>query len=109
MEDSLSFPIEPFRTAPVTLPQKRVSITSSESRVNSPHVLSPALPITPDNSQPLLIPLTSSMNPHSKPLTPIQQFINNCRKPKNKELKNNRSQPDQPDPQSEFRTRTRQG
>ena len=31
MEDSLPFPIEPLRTAPVTLPQKRVSNTSSDS------------------------------------------------------------------------------
>ena len=54
MEDSLSFPIEPLRAAPVTLPQKRVSNTSSDFGVNSPHVLSPAMPITPDNSQPHL-------------------------------------------------------
>ena len=56
MEDSLPFPIEPLRTAPVSLPQKRVSNTSSDSGVNSPHVLSLAMPITPDFSQPHLIP-----------------------------------------------------
>ena len=39
MEDSLLVPIEPLRTAPVTLPQKRLSTTSSDSGVNSPHVL----------------------------------------------------------------------
>ena len=50
MEDSLPFPIEPLRKVPVTLPQKRVSNTSSDSGVNSPHVLTPAMPITPDNS-----------------------------------------------------------
>ena len=50
MEDSLPFPIEPLRTAPPTLLQKRVSNTSSDSGNNSPHVLSPAMPITPDNS-----------------------------------------------------------
>ena len=50
LEDSLPFPIEPPRTAPVTLPQKRVSNTSSDSGVNSPHVLPPAMPITSDNS-----------------------------------------------------------
>ena len=50
MEDSLPFPIEPLRTAPVTIPQKRVSNTSSDSGVNSPHVLSSALTINPDNS-----------------------------------------------------------
>ena len=52
MEDSLYFPIEPHGTAPVTLPRKRVSNTSSDSRVNSPHVLSPTMPIAADNSQP---------------------------------------------------------
>ena len=40
MEDSLPFPIEPLRTAPVPLPQKRVSNTSCDSGVNSPHALS---------------------------------------------------------------------
>ena len=56
MEHSLPFPIEPLRTAPVTLPQKRVSDTSSDSGVNSPHVLSPATPITPDNAKSYLVP-----------------------------------------------------
>ena len=109
MKDSLPFPIEPLRATPVTLPQKRVSNTSSESGVSSPHALSPAVPITPDNSQPHLIPSTSRKNPSSGPLAPIQQFINNSRKPKNKEPKYNRSQLNHPDPQSVPRTRTRQG
>ena len=56
MEDSLPFPFEPLRTVPVTLPQKRVSITSTDAGVNPPHVLSPAMPITPDNSQLYLVP-----------------------------------------------------
>ena len=107
MEDSLPFPIEPLRTTPVTFQQKRVSNTSSDSGVNSPHVLSPAMPITPDNSQPHLIPSTSRTNPFSGPLTPIQQFIKKSRKPKNKEPKYNRSQPNHLDPQSVLRTRTR--
>ena len=98
MEDSLLFPIEPLRTAPVTLPQKRVSNTSSDSGVNPPHVLSPAMPITPDNSQPYLIPSTSRVIPPSGPLIPIQQFINNSRKSKNKEPKYNPFQPDHLDP-----------
>ena len=51
MEDPLPFPIEPLRTASVTIPQKRVSNTSSDSGVNSPHVLSPLMPKTPDKSQ----------------------------------------------------------
>ena len=85
MEDSLLSPIEPLRTTPVTLPPRRVSNTSSDSGVNSPHVLSPAMPITPDISQPYLIPSTSRMNPPSGPLTPRQQFIKNSRKFKNKQ------------------------
>ena len=109
MEDPLPFPIEPFRTAPVTFPQKRVSSTSSDSGVNSPHVLSPAMPITPDNSQPNLIPSTSRMNPPGGPITPFQQFNINSRKSKTKKPKYNRSQFDHPDPQSVLRTRTRQG
>ena len=109
MEVSLPFPIEPLGTTPVSLPQKRVSNTSSDSGVNSPHVLSPAMQMTPDNSQPHLIPSTLRMNPPSGPLTPIQQFINNSLKSKNREPKYNRSQPLHPDPQSVLRTRTRQG
>ena len=109
MEESLLFPIAPLRAAPVTIPHKPVSNTSSDSGVNSPHALSPAMPLTPDNSQPHLIPSTSRMNPSSGPLTPIQQFIDNSRKSKNKEPKYNRSQPLHPDPQSVLRTRTGQG
>ena len=109
MEDSLPFPIEPLRSVPVTLPQKRVSNTSSDSGVNSPHVLSPAMPITPDNSQSYLVPSTSRTNPSSGPLTPIQPFNKNSRKSMNKEPKYNHSQPDHPDPQSVLRTCTRQG
>ena len=109
MEDSLPFPIEPLRTAPVTLPQKRVSNTSSDSEVNSPQALSPAMPLTPDNSQSYHIPFTSQMHPSNGPLTPIQQFITSNRKSKTKEPKYNRSQPDHPDSQSFLRSRTRQG
>ena len=109
MEDSLPFPIEPLRTAPVTLPQKSVNITSSDSGVNTPHILSPAMPTTPDNSQPRLIPSTSRMNPPSGPLTPIQQFTNTRRKSENRETEYNRPQPNHPDPQSVLRTRTRHG
>ena len=67
--------------------QKRVSNTSSDSGVNSPHVLSPAMPITPDSSQFYLMPSTSPMNPPSGPITPIQQFINKSRKCKKRNLK----------------------
>ena len=108
-EDSLPFPIEPLRAAPATLPQKRVSNTSSDSGVNSPHVLSPAMPVTPDNLQSYPIPSTSRTHPPSGLLTPTQQFINNSRNSKTKEPKYNRSLPDHPDSQSVLRTRTRQG
>ena len=109
MEDFLSFPIEPLRTAPVTFPQKRVSKTSSDSGVNSRHVQSRLIKITPKISQPRLIPSFSRMDPPSGPLTPIQQFNNNSREAKNKEPKYSRSQPDYQDPQSALRTRTCQG
>ena len=79
MGDSLSFPFEPLRTATVTLPQKRVTNTSSDSGVNSPQILSPAMPVTPDNSQSYLLPSTSRLHPSSGPLTPLQQFITNSR------------------------------
>ena len=108
-EDSLPFPIEPLCTAPATHPQKRVSNTSSDCGVNSPQVLSPAMPVTPDNSQSYLMPSTSRTNPPSGLLTAIQQFINNSRNSKTKEPKYNRSQPDHPDSQSVLCTRTRQG
>ena len=100
MEHSLPFPVEPLRTAPVTLLQKRVSNTSDDCGVNSPHVRSPALPITPDHSQPYPIPSTSRITPPPGPLIPIQQFIINSRKSKKSEPKYNRSQPDYLDPQS---------
>ena len=99
LEDSLRFPIEPFCTVSVTLPQKRVSNTSSDSGVNFPHVLLPEKPVKPDLPQPYLTPSTSRMNPSNGPLTPIQQFINSSRKSKAKEPKYTGSQPDHPDPQ----------
>ena len=108
MVDSLPSPFEPLRTAPVTLPQKRVSNTSSDSGVNSPQVLSPAMPVAPDISQSSHIPTTSRMHSPSEPLTPILQFFKNSRKSKTKESKYNSSQPDQPDSQSALLTRTRQ-
>ena len=108
MEDSLPFPIEPLPAAPVTLQQKRVSNTSSDSVLNAPHVQSPVMPITPDNSQHHLIPSTSRKHPPSGLLTPTQQFIKNSQTSKTKEPKHNRSQPDHPDSQSVLLTRTRQ-
>ena len=112
MEDSLPFPIEPLPAAPITLPQKRVITTRIDSGVNSFHVLSPTRPVISDNShnlQPYLMPSTSRTNPPSGLLTPVQQFIQNSRKSKNKEPKYILSQSDHPDPQSLLRTRTRKG
>ena len=109
MEDSLPISIEPLRTAPVTLPQKRVSNTRSDSGVNSCQVLLPAMPLTPDNSHPYLVLSTSRTNPPSGLLTPIQQFISNSRKSKAKEPKYNRSQSDHPEPRSVLRTHPREG
>ena len=109
MEDSRPFPIEPLRAALFTIPPERVSKTSSDSGVNSPHILSPTMLLTPDNSQPCQIPSTSRAILLSGPLTPTQQSINNSRKSKAKEPKYNRSQPDHPDPHSVLRTRTRHG
>ena len=106
---SLPFPIELLRTAPVTLPQKRVSKTSCDSGVNYPQVRSPAMPLTPENLQRYLEPSMSRANFPSGPLTPIQQFINTSHKSQSKEPKNNGSQPDYYDPQSVLRTRTGQG
>ena len=100
LEDSFLFPIEPPRTAPVTFPPKGVSNTSSDSGVTSAHFMSPAMPKTPDNSQPYLVTSTSRTNLPSGPLTPIQQFIQNRRKSINKEPRNNRSQPSHPEPNS---------
>ena len=57
MEDSLLFPIEHYRAAP--LPRERVSDFRSEFGVNSPHALLPAMPVTPVISQPQLMPSTS--------------------------------------------------
>ena len=109
MEDSPPFSIEPLRTAPVTLPHKRVSNASSDSGVNSPHALSPAMPKTPNNPQPRLLPSTSRMTPPRDSLTPIQRFTKNSRNSKTREQKYNRPQPDHPDLQSVLRARTRQG
>ena len=111
MDDSLPFPIEPLRAVLSTLPRERVSNSNSDSGVNSAHVLSPAMPVTADNShnpQPYLMPSTSRTIPPSAPLTPIQQIISFSRKFKAQEPKTYRSQPDHPNSQSVLRPRTRQ-
>ena len=52
MKDLLPFPIEPLPTVPSALLQKRITNTSNDSGGNSPHVLSFAMPVTPDVPQP---------------------------------------------------------
>ena len=94
--------------ATTTLPKKRVSNTSSDCGVNSPHVLLPAMPVTSDILRLYIMQLTSRLDPSSGPLTPIQQFIHINSKSKNNERKYYFSQPDHPDPQSVLRTLPRQ-
>ena len=113
MADSFLFPIESIRTVPTALPQKRISNTSNDSRVNPPEALSSAMPVTPDysrNHQPYLQPSTSRKNRFSKSpgqlLTVIQELIQNSRTSKNNEPKYNGFQPDHPNSQSVHRTRT---
>ena len=47
--DPLPFPIEALRSIPSVTPRKRVSNTSSDSGVNSPHMFSTGMPTTPFN------------------------------------------------------------
>ena len=62
IEDSLPIIIEPLRAAPTKHPRKGVSNSSGDSGVNSPHILSPSMPETTDNSQLYLMPSTSRKN-----------------------------------------------
>ena len=57
------------------------------------------MPVRTDKSQPYLIPSTPEVNIPSGPLTPIQQFIQKCRKSNTKEPKYNHYQPDYPETQ----------
>ena len=49
VSDFIPIPIELFRTVPTAHPRKLISNTSSDSGVNSPQTLSPAIPVTPTN------------------------------------------------------------
>ena len=79
-EDTVPFPIRLLRTAPVITSHKRDSVTSRDSGVGSPQVVSPTLPTTSEhlpqrshettNEQP-------STSAATRPLTPIQQFLRN--------------------------------
>ena len=110
--DPIPFPFRPLPTSPVVALHKRDSITSSDSGVGSPHVFSPTLPSTPEQL-PQHPQETESEQPSisgpTRPLTPIQQFLRNSRKSKAREPKYFRPQPQDPNPQSDLRTLTRQG
>ena len=110
--DPIPFPIRPLPTAPVVALQKRDSITSSDSGVGSPHVLSPTLPITseqlPQHPQETDTEHASTSAP-TRPLTPIPQFLRNSRRSKAREPQYFIPQPQDPNPQSVLRTLTRQG
>ena len=115
-DDLLPFSFEPSRITTAATPPKRVSTTNSDSGVNSPQEFSPRMPVTLDNLhsyKPFFMPPTSRIGPlpdsPNRALTPIQQFINNSRNFRNKELQYNGSQPDYLDPQPVLCTRTRQG
>ena len=111
-EDTIPFPIRPLPTAPTIASHKRDSFTSRDSGVGSTHVFSPILPVTPEQQPPHLQeteraqPSTSAS---TRPLTPIQQILQNSRKSKTRELKYSRPQPHHPNSQSVLRTLTRQG
>ena len=120
--DSFPFPIEPLRSISSTNQPKRSSMHSNDSGITFPlassrtPVLSPTIPAETSTPQ----PSSQAAQPHLPPresLSPIQQFIRNSAtrmarssvKPRPKEPKYNRAQPDYPDSQSVLRTFTRQG
>ena len=80
IEDSILFPMEPLPIAPTVTSQKRVSTTSSDSRVCSPQVFSPISLLTPEHLPQQLQetfneqPSTSAV---TKPFTLIQHFLEN--------------------------------
>ena len=111
IEDSIPFPIEPIPIAPTVTSQKRVSTTSSDSRVCSPQVFSPISPLTPQHL-PQQLQQTfndqSSTSAVTKPFTLIH-FLENSWHAKWKETKHYRSQPSEPNSQSVLRILTHQG
>ena len=122
--DSFPFPIEPLRSISSTNQPKRSSMHSNDSANTSPlassrtPVLSPTIPAETSTPQPSSSQAAQPPHlPPREPLSPIQQFIRNSAtrmarnsmKPRPKEPKYNRAQPDYPDSQSVLRTITRQG
>ena len=122
--DSFPFPIGPLQFISSTNQPKRSSMHSNDSGITSP-LASPRTPVlSPTISAETSTPQPSSSQaaqpPHSPPrefLSPTQQFIRNSAtgmarssvKPRPKEPKYNRAQPDYPDSQSVLRTITRRG
>ena len=115
IDNPLTTLIELLRSFPTVTPRKRVSISSSDSVVNSLHMLSPAMLTTPENPHSFQLPLfppTSRFDTIPLPsphLTPIQQFLHKSRNRSDRDPKYNRTQPDHPDSPSVLYTRTRQG
>ena len=121
--DSFPFPIEPLRSISSTNQPKRSSMHSTDSGITSAlassctPVLSPTIPAETSTPQPSSSQAAKPPHlPPREPLSPIQQFIQNSAtrmarnsmKPRPKEPKYNRAQPDYPDSQSVLRTITRQ-
>ena len=120
--DSFPFPIEPLRSILSTNKPQRSSMHSNDSGKTSPFassrtpMLSPAIPM--ETSTPHPSSSQAAQPPHLppwEPFRPIQQFIRNSAtrmarssvKPRPKEPKYNRSQPNYPDSQSVLRAITR--
>ena len=122
--DSFPFPVEPLRSISSTNQPKRSSMHSNDSGITSPlassrtPVLSPTIPAETSIPQPSSSQAAEPPHlPPREPLSAIQQFIRNSAtrmaknnvKPRLKEPKYNRAQPNYPDSQSVLRTITRQG
>ena len=123
-QDSFPFPIEPLRSISSTNQPKRSRMHSNDSGITSPlassrtPVLSPTIPAGTSTPQPSSSQAAQpSPLPPRESLSPIQVFIRNSatrmarssEKPRPKESKYNRAQPDYPDSQSILRTITRHG
>ena len=122
--NSFPFPIQALRSISSTNQPKRSSTHSNDSGITSPltssctPVLSPTIPAETSTPQP---PSSQAAQPPHLPpresLSPNQQFFRNSAtrmarksvKPRPKEPKYNRAQPDYPNSQSVLRTITRQG
>ena len=121
--DSFPFPIEPLRSMSSINQPKRSSMHSNDSGITSPlassrtPVLSPTIPAETSTPQPSSSQAAQPHLPPRESLSPIQQFIRisatrmarSSVKPRPKEPKYNRAQPNYPDSQSVLRTITRQG